>query len=75
MITVQASELSVRPDPGSDGGVRGSSIPQRDDVLSGSDGYDHTTYLISHYELLPQDCQQLMVGWDNTSIEIAENLC
>ena len=52
----------LRPDPGSDGGVRGSSIPQRDDVLSGSDGYDHTTYLISHYELLPQYCQQLKVG-------------
>ena len=62
IITVRASELSVRPDPGSDGGVRGSSIPQRDDVLSGSDGYDHTTYLISHYELLSQECEQLMVG-------------
>ena len=32
-------------------------LAQRDDVLSGSDGYDHTTYLISHYELLPQDGQ------------------
>ena len=53
------SKGSIRPDPGSDGGVGGCSIPQRDDVLSGSDGYDHTTYLISHYELLPQDGQQL----------------
>ena len=56
---IMTKTCNIRPDPGSDGGVGGCSIPQRDDVFSGSDGYDHTTYLISHYELLPQDGQQL----------------
>ena len=47
------------PDPSSDGWVGGSSVPQRDDVFSGSDGNHHTTYLISYNELLTQDSQQL----------------